>query len=109
MMEEISEHTRRTVLAAAAIGAGILAGPGIARAAASDGTATLRPFRAAIPQTAIDDLNRRLAMTRWPERETVTDRSQGNQLATMQDIVDHWRTGYDWRRAEAKLNAFPQF
>src|SRR5262249_24213188 len=57
----------------------------------------------------LDDLRRRLAATKWPERETVTDPSQGVQLATMTALVHYWQTDYDWRKCEAKLNALPQF
>src|SRR5215467_8568486 len=69
----------------------------------------IRPFRAEIAQTEIDDLRRRLAATRWPEQETVGDASQGVQLAKLKPLVEYWATDYDWRRAEAKLNALPQF
>src|SRR5262247_64614 len=69
----------------------------------------LRPFRVDMPEEAIADLRRRIAATRWPSRELVTDRSQGVQLATMQELARYWATGYDWRKAEAKLNAWPQF
>ena len=55
------------------------------------------------------DLRRRIAATRWPDKETVTDQSQGVQLAKMQELVRYWGTDYDWRKAEAKLNALPQF
>lgn len=72
-------------------------------------TTALRPFRVAIPQIALDDLTARLDRVRWPERETVTDWSQGVPLGAMQDLVDHWRTRYDWRRCEAAINAHPQF
>ena len=71
--------------------------------------AAIRPFRVDIPGDALFDLRRRLAATRWPERELVGDASQGVQLSTMQQLVDYWRTGYDWRKAEARLNALPQF
>jgi pimeloyl-ACP methyl ester carboxylesterase len=74
----------------------------------SDATA-IRPFHAAIPQEAIDDLRRRLASTRWPERETVDDEAQGAQVTKIQALVRYWATDYDWREAEAKLNALPQF
>jgi pimeloyl-ACP methyl ester carboxylesterase len=74
----------------------------------ADATA-IRPFHVAIPQEAIDDLRRRLASTRWPERETVDDEAQGAQLAKTQELVRYWTTDYDWREAEAKLNALPQF
>jgi pimeloyl-ACP methyl ester carboxylesterase len=69
----------------------------------------VRPFTAHIPQSAIDDLKRRIAMTRWPDKETVADRSQGFQLADLQQLLNYWGTDYDWRKAEAKLNALPQF
>ena len=77
--------------------------------AQSTNTTAIRPFQVHIPQEAIDDLRRRLALTRWPDQETVTDRSQGVQLATMKELVSYWQTDYDWRKAEAKLNALPQF
>src|SRR5262245_12861191 len=69
----------------------------------------IRPFRIKIPEEALVDLRRRLAATRWPDQETVTDRSQGVQLATMKELARYWQTDYDWRKAEAKLNALPQF
>ncbi|MFL6333019.1 MAG: epoxide hydrolase family protein [Pyrinomonadaceae bacterium] len=69
----------------------------------------VRPFRVRVPQKALDDLRRRLAATRWPDRETVADRSQGAQLAVLKGLVQYWGSGYDWRKAEARLNAFPQF
>jgi pimeloyl-ACP methyl ester carboxylesterase len=73
-------------------------------------TATeIRPFSVNIPEEALNDLRRRLAATRWPSKELVEDRSQGVQLATMQELARHWATDYDWRKAEAKLNALPQF
>lgn len=70
---------------------------------------SIRPFRAHIPQEAIADMRRRIAMTRWPDKETVSDQSQGIQLARLKPLVEYWGTGYDWRKAEAKLNALPQF
>ena len=73
-----------------------------------DGEAVL-PFRASIPQDAIDDLRRRLVATRWPGRQTVDDWSQGVPLARAQALVGVWRDDYDWRAFEARLNAFPQF
>jgi pimeloyl-ACP methyl ester carboxylesterase len=69
----------------------------------------VRPFRVSVPDEELADLRRRIAATRWPDRETVTDRSQGVQLAKLQELVRYWGTDYDWRRAEAKLNALPQF
>ena len=69
----------------------------------------IRPFRVNVPQDALDDLRRRIAATRWGDRETVSDRSQGVPLKNFQEIVRYWGTSYDWRKAEAKLNALPQF
>jgi pimeloyl-ACP methyl ester carboxylesterase len=92
------------VLSAAAGAASIL--PVSARAATGD---SIRPFHVDVPEADLVDLHRRLAATRWPERELVTDQSQGVQLATMQSLVRYWSTDYDWRKMEAKLNALPQF
>jgi len=73
-------------------------------------TATVvRPFRVDMPEETLADLRRRIAATRFPHRELVTDRSQGVQLATIQELARYWATDYDWRKAEAKLNALPQF
>src|SRR3712207_6510668 len=69
----------------------------------------IRPFRVDVPDEDLDDLRRRLAATRWPDKETVPDRSQGARLAEMQELVRYWATEYDWRRGEAQLNAWPQF
>jgi pimeloyl-ACP methyl ester carboxylesterase len=69
----------------------------------------IRSFHFDVAQDELDDLRRRIAATRWPERETVTDESQGVQLATMQELVRYWGTEYDFRRFEARLNAVPQF
>jgi len=69
----------------------------------------VRPFHIKVPEEALVDLRHRLAATRFPEQETVTDASQGVQLATMKELVRYWGTGYDWRKVEARLNAIPQF
>ena len=74
----------------------------------ADATA-IRPFQVDIPEEAIVDLRRRIAATRWPDKETVADQSQGAQLDKLQALVRYWGTGYDWRKTEAKLNALPQF
>jgi pimeloyl-ACP methyl ester carboxylesterase len=74
------------------------------------GSATdIRPFHVEIPQEEIDELRRRIQATRWPEKETVADQSQGVQLATIQELVRYWGTDYDFRRFESRLNAVPQF
>ncbi|MGH8517884.1 MAG: epoxide hydrolase family protein, partial [Panacagrimonas sp.] len=67
------------------------------------------PFRVAIPQSDLDELRERLRRTRWPERETVDDWSQGVPLAKARELVDYWIDRHDWRRCEAALNALPQF
>jgi pimeloyl-ACP methyl ester carboxylesterase len=69
----------------------------------------IRPFRVDMPDDAIADLQRRLAATRWPSQELVADRSQGVQLATLQELARYWATDYDWRNCETRLNALPQF
>src|SRR3984957_1601573 len=77
-------------------------------AAASEGSA-IRPFRDNVPEAELAELRRRIKATKWPDRETVTDASQGVQLATMQALARYWATDYDWHKVEARLNALPQF
>src|ERR1700704_5214210 len=72
-------------------------------------TETIRPFQVHIPQADLDELRRRVLNTKWPDRETVTDPSQGVRLATMKKLAGYWSTEYDWRKIETKLNALPQF
>src|ERR671912_2747778 len=69
----------------------------------------VRDFHIDVPEEELVDLRQRIAATRWPSKELVADRSQGVQLATMQELTRYWVTDYDWRKAEAKLNALPQF
>ncbi len=69
----------------------------------------VRPFRIDVPEEELAELRRRIAATRWPSKELVEDRSQGVQLATIRELARYWTTDYDWRKAEAKLNALPQF
>jgi pimeloyl-ACP methyl ester carboxylesterase len=71
--------------------------------------AEIRPFEVHVPDAELVDLRQRLASTRWPDKETVSDASQGVPLATLQELVRYWATDYDWRKAEARLNAYPQF
>jgi pimeloyl-ACP methyl ester carboxylesterase len=110
--------TRRNVLAGTvAAGAIGLAGPFAGRAfavPASQSTPAVagdavRAFRIDVPEPAIADLRQRIMATRWPDRETVVDRSQGAPLANLQELARYWGTGYDWRKVEAKLNDLPQF
>jgi pimeloyl-ACP methyl ester carboxylesterase len=98
--------TRRELMATtAAVGAASLLPERLYATAAG----SIRPFGVDVPEEALTELRRRLAATRWPDRETVADRSQGTQLAKLQDLVRYWATDYDWRQAEARLNALPQF
>ena len=72
-------------------------------------TAAIRTFRISIPESALVELRHRITATRWPEKETVPDHSQGVPLAMIRELARYWATGYDWRKVEAKLNALPQF
>src|SRR5438034_10611507 len=69
----------------------------------------IRPFKVDVPEEELAELRRRIEATRWPSRELVDDRSQGVQLETLQELARYWTIDYDWRKAEAKLNALPQF
>jgi pimeloyl-ACP methyl ester carboxylesterase len=127
------DDVRHSVTAASALGFVLLASPGYAqtvaaatkdrtmstqvqyttptavqpRAAAED--TTLRPFQFHAPEAALTELRRRIQATQWPEKETVTDDSQGVPLAAIQKLARYWATDYDWRKVEARLNALPQF
>jgi hypothetical protein len=70
---------------------------------------SIRPFHISVPEAALTDLNRRIAATRWPDRETVNDQSQGVRLEKLRALVEYWGSEYDWRKTEARLNALPQF
>ena len=72
-------------------------------------TTAIRPFRINIPESRLADLRRRIKATQWPEKETVSDATQGVQLATARKLAEYWATEYDWRKVEARLNALPQF
>ena len=73
------------------------------------GDTSIRPFKFQASDKALADLRRRIGATQWPERETVADTTQGVPLATMQKLARYWATEHDWRKAEAKLNSYPQF
>ena len=77
--------------------------------AATNHGSSIRPFRVDVPQADLEELRRRILATRWPEKETVADSSQGVPLETMRQLARYWATEYDWRKAEARLNAIPQF
>src|SRR5215470_19457935 len=96
--------SRRAMLQTAAATA--IAAAGVTRAGRAFANPAIAPFAYHAPQSALDDLRRRLAQARWPERETVADWSQGVPLAKLRALVEYWRTDYDWRRCEAVLNGF---
>ncbi|SDR15999.1 Pimeloyl-ACP methyl ester carboxylesterase [Rhizobiales bacterium GAS191] len=108
---EIFNPARRQFLITAAMGiaAAGAASPFIPHTASAAPSDAVRPFRIDVPEEALVDLRHRLAATRWPEKETVADQSQGVQIATMQQLVRYWQTEHDWRKVEARLNALPQF
>jgi pimeloyl-ACP methyl ester carboxylesterase len=107
MFAPSSSPSRRDFLALSAVAGAASLLP--ARVGAATGADAIRSFSISVPEEAIIDLRRRLAATRWPDRETVNDQSQGIQLAKIKPLVEYWGTGYDWRKAEAKLNSLPQF
>jgi pimeloyl-ACP methyl ester carboxylesterase len=109
--ETIDTDRRRllgtTALGIAAVSAANLLPSELAAAPAND---AIRPFPGVhVPEDALVDLRRRILATRWPDRETVSDASQGVQLSTMQALARYWASEYDWRKIEAKMNALPQF
>ena len=93
----------------AAVAALLVIVPAIAAADIASNDPSIRPFQVRIPDTDLDDLRKRVLATRWPTKELVEDRSQGVQLATVRELARYWSTEYDWRKAEARLNAHPQF
>ena len=102
---------KRTIFASLVIVAATI--PGVAddtsANAAKEAHNAIRPFQVKIPESELTELRKRISTTRWPERETVTDASQGVPLAMIQELARHWATDYDWRKAETKLNGLPQF
>ncbi len=102
---------RRQLLGQAAMGAvaASMASLFPARPVKAAASGAIRPFHVNVPEEDLLDLRRRLATTRWPDREIVADQSQGVQLTTVQQLVRYWQTDYDWRKMEARLNALPQF
>jgi len=115
--------TRRSFLAASAIAGSLglmgLAAPRFAagsevnplptKVSTADDGDSIRPFRVNFPESDLVDLRRRIVATKWPEREMVSDVTQGVQLETVQQLAQFWATNYDWRNVEARLNALPQF
>jgi len=106
-MSQLSSSTRRSFLSASVAAGALSIMPAALRAA--EQPESIRPFRVEFSDEALADLRRRIAATRWPDRETVMDTSQGVQLATTQKLARYWATEHDWRKCEARLNALPQF
>ncbi|PWT87055.1 MAG: multidrug MFS transporter [Proteobacteria bacterium] len=111
MTAEAIDQDRRRILKTAATGLAVAGAAGLLslhRSVAAESNA-VRPFRVSVPDEQLVDLRRRIAATRWPDRETVGDQSQGVQLAKLKELMRYWGTDYDWRKGEARLNAVPQF
>jgi pimeloyl-ACP methyl ester carboxylesterase len=113
-MKPFKRPTQRLVVLSSIVAAGVamvIARPSTAVrwAAAESAESEIVPFRVNVPEAELVDLRKRLAATRWPDKETVVDQSQGPQLARVQGLVRYWATQYNWRKGEAKLNTFPQF
>jgi hypothetical protein len=104
----LAKHAVMALLALAASLLPMSAAENLHPAAANNPTA-IRPFQIHFPEADLVDLRNRVLATRWPEKETVSDQSQGVQLANLQALVRYWGTDYDWRKVEAKLNALPMF
>jgi pimeloyl-ACP methyl ester carboxylesterase len=98
------KHILTSIAAATALSVSALGS-----AAPADDAQAIRPFQVHVPNADLVDLRKRLAATRWPDKETVQDTSQGVQLATIQSLVEYWGTQYDWRTVESELNSLPQF
>jgi pimeloyl-ACP methyl ester carboxylesterase len=108
--ETIDRNRRWILMAAMTSMAGATAASLLtSHSAAAPGVGEIRPFRVNVADEVLVDLRRRLASTRWPDRETVVDDSQGVPLEMMQDLARYWATDYDWRKVENRLNALPQF
>lgn len=110
-VSEIIDQDRRALLGGAVTSIAIAGTAGLfpLHRALAEPSDVIRPFRVSFPDEALIDLRRRVAATRLPDRETVDDGSQGLQLAPFSDLLRYWANGYDWRKAEARLNAAPQF
>jgi pimeloyl-ACP methyl ester carboxylesterase len=117
-MKQPNDKSRRRFLKASSMfGVAVALSPGATGETFADSKASqpmaegnaIRPFRVNFPEAELADLRRRINRTRWPERESVSDASQGVQLATMQKLARYWGTDYDWRKCEAKINAVPNF
>ncbi|MGY4290966.1 pimeloyl-ACP methyl ester carboxylesterase [Bradyrhizobium sp. LM2.7] len=109
--EIIIDRDRRSLLSTAAIGIAVAISASVfpMHRASAGNESTIRPFRIDVPEEDLVELRRRVLATRWPDRETVSDQSQGIPLAKLQSLVHYWGKEYDWRKIEAKMNGLPQF
>ncbi|MDO6430384.1 epoxide hydrolase [Flavitalea sp. BT771] len=98
---------KKSLIAGTILSGAVIAASGLS--AGAQNSDAIRPFHVSIPEKALVDLKQRVKATKWPERETVSDFSQGVPLATIQKLASYWTTNYDWRKIEAKLNTYPQF
>src|SRR3954468_17530627 len=105
----LTTRTAITSLALAAATIPVIAGDSSRSSTSVEDKAAIRPFHFKAPEAELTELRSRIKATKWPERETVTDASQGVQLATIQKLARYWATEYDWRKIEMKLNAVPNF
>ena len=101
--------TTRTAIASLALAAATIPAMAGEAATSKENADAIRPFHINVPKAKLADLRKRINATKWPERELVTDASQGVQLGTMQKLADYWAKDYNWRKIEARLNALPQF
>jgi pimeloyl-ACP methyl ester carboxylesterase len=108
-LPEQIDHDRRRFVGSAAAGLAAAYGLLPSQAVAAVEGNEIHPFHVNVPEEALVDLRRRVKSTRLPDKEQVTDQSQGVQLTTIQQLAHYWQTGYDWRKIEARLNALPQF
>jgi len=101
--------TARTAIASLALATATIPAMAGEAATSKENADAIRPFHINVPKAKLTDLRKRINATKWPERELVTDASQGVQLGTMQKLADYWAKDYNWRKIEARLNALPQF
>ncbi len=108
-MKNTKQILAGTIIASAIVMQGALSSAQGVPASNAQSNEAVRPFSIHISQVKLVDLKRRVLATKWPDKETVTDQSQGVQLSTMQALANYWATKYDWRKCEEKLNSYPQF
>src|SRR5687768_16636177 len=108
-MKKNTNILARTLMAGALLMPGLTSNAQEEQSSAVSVSNAIRPFHINVPESELVDLRRRVLATRWPDRETVGDQSQGVKLHKIQKLVAHWGTSYDWRKAEKKFNALPQF